>query len=137
MALEVFAFAVVQTFVDDDPERTAATGVGEAVAVPLGMPETPDGASVSGSGKAGKKEILSEEYPENDVVRASGTVGSQDDAVFREAVERFLMRNSEDVDESIRKEVFANVVPLNHKRSTDHDIVAVEKNPVAVATFAA
>lgn len=68
---------------------------------------------------------------------ASGTVDNQDEAVRREAVERFFMRNSEDVDESILKDVFTSVAPLNHNRRTDHEIVAVEKNPVAVATLAA
>jgi len=67
----------------------------------------------------------------------SGTANNQDDAVLREAVERFFMRNSEDVDESIRKDVLTSVAPLNHNRRTDHDIVAVEKNPVAVATLPA
>lgn len=119
---------------EDEPEETATISV---VPVPFETPEVPEISTVSDSGKSGEKEILSAAYQENDVVRASGKVGNQDEAVRREAAERFLIRNSEDVDESIRKDVFTNVAPLNHNRRTDHDIVAVEKNPVAVATLAA
>ncbi|MFZ3232318.1 MAG: hypothetical protein WA194_02085 [Patescibacteria group bacterium] len=130
----VIAAQVHATESEDEPEETATTGV---ATFPFESPETSEDASASGSGNAGEKEILSAAYPENDVVRASGTADNQDEAVRREAVERFLIRNSEDVDESIRKDVFTSVAPLNHNRRTDHDIVAVEKNPVAVATLAA
>ena len=66
----------------------------------------------------------------------SGTVGNHEDAVRRETAERFLTRNSEAVEASTRKAVFTSVAPLNHSRRTEPDIVAVEKNPVAVGTLA-
>lgn len=89
-----------------------------------------------GSGNAGTKEILSGEYPENDVVNQSGITANPDETVLSDAIPvTVLIRNSEDVDASIRNAVFGKVVPENVSLKTDPMATAWEKYPEAVATL--
>lgn len=67
-----------------------------------------------GSGNAGTKEILSDEYPENDVVNQSGIAGNHDETVLSDDIpDTVLIRNSEEVDTSIRNAVFGKVSQEN------------------------
>lgn len=133
--LETVAFGTVIPEADTEVVDKGLVGAVEVGTETVGEPwETDPDSHATSSGNGGKKSMRSAEYPENDVVKVRATVGSPEERVRKAAVDRFLIRNSEDVDESARMAVFGNVVPENAKRNTGQRISAREKYPVSVAT---
>lgn len=114
------------------PDQTFGTfQAGFPATVPSSLSADSCAVSLSASsvsGKPGMKDILSAEYPEKEVVSPSGMTGSPEETVFKEDIEEeVLMRNSEDVDESMRNEVFGSVTPENASRRTGPTATAEEK----------
>lgn len=110
----------VETFQARLPEAAPFSASADSRAVSLSV--------LSTSGKAGTKDILSAEYPEKEVVKPKGTTDNPDDAVLSDDIDdEVLIRNSEDVDESMRNEVFGSVIPENARRRTGPTATAEEK----------
>lgn len=116
----VFPDQATETFQAWPPEAVPISPSADSRAASLSV--------LSTSGKAGTKDILSAEYPEKEVVNPKGTTGNHDDAVLSDDIDdEVLIRNSEDVDESTRNEVFGSVVPENASRRTGPTATAEEK----------